>query len=303
MNQQDPTFTMGVAEWGMLLALALLWGGSFFFNALAVRDLAPLMVVAARVTIAAIILGMVVRIIGLSWPAPAIWPTFLIMGVLNNVVPFTLIVWGQTHIASGLAAILNATTPLFTAVAAHLLTRDEKLTKAKIVGIGLGLSGVVVMLGADLFSGTGQVGPAQLAVLGAAISYALAGVFGRRFRRLGINAIVTASGQVTGSALVLLPIALIFAMPVHVPSLPTLAAMAGLGIFSTALAYVLFFRILSTAGATNVMLVTLLAPVVSVTLGILVLGESLQPRHAWGVALIALSLAIMDGRLFRFIRR
>lgn len=302
MERKAGPLKMGVAEWTMLLTLSVLWGGSFFFNALAVRDLAPLMVVAGRVMIAAAVLACVVRVLGLRWPERKVWPAFLIMGVLNNVVPFSLIVWGQTHIASGLAAILNATTPLFTAVAAHAFTADEKLTKAKVGGILLGLGGVAIMVGSDLAIGAGHDGIAQLAILAAAISYAAAGVFGRQFRRLEINPVVTAAGQVTGSALVLLPLALIFALPNEAPTPQTWAAMAGLGVLSTALAYVLFFRILSSAGATNVMLVTLLAPVVSVSLGLMILGETLQPRHGLGMALIVLALATLDGRVLQLFR-
>lgn len=291
---------MGPAEWAMLVALSLLWGGSFFFNGVAVRELPSLTIVLARVGIAALTLLGVLVLLRLRLPRmPGLWPAFLGMGLLNNVVPFTLFVWGQHHIASGLAAILNATTPLFTVLVAHLLTSDERLTPAKAAGVAVGLAGVAVMLGAELLAGLGVGVAAQLACLAAAMSYALAGVFGRRFRRMGVLPLATATGQVTASALVLLPLALVLDQPwtLPMPGWPTWGALIGMGVLSTALAYVLYFRILAAAGATNLLLVTFLIPVSAIMLGSMVLGERLEAKHVAGMALIGLGLALIDGRL------
>lgn len=293
---------MGLVEWAMLGALSVLWGGSFLFNGILVKAWPPLTIVAARVVLAAIALWLVVRIMGIAVPkSREAWLAFFGMGLLNNVIPFSLIVWGQTHIASGLAAILNATTPLFAVVVAHVLTADEKLTANRAAGLLVGLAGVVVMVGPSALGHAGDDLAGELAVLAAALSYAFAGIFGRRFRTMGLPPLVPAAGQVTASSLMLLPVALIVDRPfsLPVPGLETWAALFGLAFLATALAYILFFRILQTAGATNLMLVTILIPVSAILLAALVLGERLEPRHFGGMALIGLGLLAIDGRLWR----
>ncbi|MBL6081663.1 DMT family transporter [Belnapia sp. T18] len=284
----------------MLIVLSVLWGGSFFFSGVAVRELPSLTIVLARVGIAALVLWAVLAVLHIRMPrVRGLWIAFLGMGLLNNVVPFALFVWGQHHIASGLAAILNATTPLFTVVVAHLLTPDERLTPGKAAGVVVGLIGVAVMLGADLLAGLGVGLAAQVACLAAALSYAFAGVLGRRFRRMGVPPLATATGQVTASTLVTLPLALAMDQPwmLSPPSTHAWAALLGIGVLSTALAYVLYFRILAAAGATNLLLVTFVIPVSAILLGSLVLGERLEPKHFVGMALIGLGLALIDGRL------
>ncbi len=292
---------MGALEWGMLVALSLLWGGSFLFNGILVRELPPFTIVTARVALAAIALHVIVRMTGHSMPRDRqAWLAFFGMGFLNNVIPFLLIVWGQTHIASGLASILNATTPLFGVVVAHFLTADEKMTGNRLIGVIVGFAGVALMIGPSVLASLGGSNAlAQLAVLAAAFTYSLAGIFGRRFRRMGLAPIIPAAGQVTASTVLLLPIALFVDRPwtLAIPSSETWLALAGLAILSTAIAYVLFFRILATAGATNLMLVTFLIPVSAILLGALILGEDLQMKHFIGMAMIAVGLAAIDGRL------
>ena len=299
--------SMGALEWGMLVGLSVLWGGSFLFNGILVRELPPFTIVTARVALAAIALHVIVRITGHSMPRDRqAWGAFFGMGFLNNVIPFLLIVWGQTHIASGLASILNATTPLFAVVVAHFLTADEKMTGNRLIGVIVGFAGVALMIGPSVLASLGGSNAlAQLAVLGAAFSYSLAGIFGRRFRRMGLAPIIPAAGQVTASAILLLPIALFVDRPwtLAMPSTETWLALAGLAILSTAIAYVLFFRILATAGATNLMLVTFLIPVSAILLGALILGEDLQAKHFIGMAMIAIGLAAIDGRLLAFGKR
>jgi drug/metabolite transporter (DMT)-like permease len=289
-------------EWGMLLTLSVLWGGSFFFTDVAVRALPPFTLVLMRVGAAALILNAVIPILGLRLPTDTrSWAAFFGMGFLNNAVPFCLIAWGQTHIASGLAAILNATTPLWTVIVTHFLTTEEKMTGGRLAGVIIGLIGVVVMIGPSVFEGIGATVGAQLAVLAAAVSYAFAALFGRRFKRLGVAPMVTATGQVTASTLMLLPVALLVDHPwtLASPGLPVWAAVLGIAALSTALAYVLYFRILATAGATNLMLVTFLIPVSAILLGALVLGEQLDGEQFLGMALIGVALAAIDGRLVR----
>lgn len=294
---------MSAAQWATLLALSVLWGGSFFFTGVALSALPPLTLVVLRVGIAAVILNLVLPLAGLDRPrGREVWGAFVGMGVLNNVVPFLLIVWGQTQIASGLAAILNATTPLFTVLVAHGLTADERMTGNKLAGVLIGFAGVVVMVGSSAFSGAESHLTAQIAVLAAALSYACAGVFGRRFSRLGVPPLATAAGQVTASTLLLWPVALVVDRPwtLAMPGASVWAAVLGIAILSTALGYLLYFRLLASAGATNLLLVTFLIPVSAILLGAFVLGERLDLRHYAGMALIGCGLAAIDGRLLRW---
>jgi drug/metabolite transporter (DMT)-like permease len=295
---------MGGREWAMLIVLAVIWGGSFFFNGVAVRELPSFTLVWLRVAVAAAALLTVLRVLGQGMPrAPGIWVAFFGMGLLNNVVPFVLIVWGQHRIASGLASILNATTPLFTVLVAHVLTADERLTSLKVAGVTVGFVGAAIMIGPDALNGLGGAVTAELACLAAAVTYAFAGIFGRRFRRLGVAPLATAAGQVCASTVLLLPLMLVVDRPWNIapPHLATWGAVLGVGLISTALAYVLYFRILAVAGATNLLLVTFLIPVSAILLGAAVLGETLLARHFVGMALIGAGLAFIDGRLPRLL--
>ncbi len=294
---------MNTKEWLLLISLAVIWGGSFFFAEVALRDLGPLTVVLGRVGLAALALIGFVYATGKRMPGSwRIWAAFLAMGALNNVMPFSLIVWGQVHITGGLAAILNATTPLFTVLLAHVLTRDERITAGKLAGVGLGVVGVAVLIGPEALAGLGAGGWAQIAILGAAVSYAFAAIFGRRFRSL--PPAVTAAGQVTASTLLMLPLALTLERPWEAtPDAWTWGAVLAIALLSTALAYIIYFRILSTAGATNLMLVTLLVPVSAILLGTLILGEAFGWRSAAGMGLIGLGLVAVDGRLPARLRR
>jgi drug/metabolite transporter (DMT)-like permease len=296
---------MGTQEWSMLIALSVLWGGSFFFNGVAVKELPSLTIVLLRVGIAAVTLWTVLMLLNIRMPRmKGLWPAFFGMGLLNNAIPFALFVWGQHHIASGLAAILNATTPLFTVLVAHFLTRDEKLSTGKMAGVVLGLLGVILMLGTELLSGLGTGLVAQLACLGAALSYAFAGVFGRRFNRMGVPPLATATGQVSASSLVMLPLVLAVDHPwtLAPPSSGTWAALFAIGVASTALAYILYFRILAAAGTTNLMLVTFLIPVSAILLGSLLLDERLDAKHFAGMVMIGFGLALIDGRILAGLR-
>lgn len=294
---------MGSLEWFLLIILSVLWGGSFFFGKVAVAELSPFTLVLGRVGIGAIALNLIVIATGHRMPSsPRIWGSFLIMGALNNLIPFSLIFWGQTQIASGLASILNATTPLWTVLLAHFLTLDERLTTNRLSGVLLGLAGVVIMIGSDALRGPGLNVLAQIAVLGAAVSYAFAAIWGKRFN--GISPYVTAAGQVTSTTVMMIPIALLVDRPweLPVPSARTLGALLALGLLSTAVAFVIYFRLLETTGATNVLLVALLVPVSALLLGTVVLGESLDLRHWIGMGLIGSGLAAIDGRLLPFLR-
>jgi drug/metabolite transporter (DMT)-like permease len=297
---------MGATEWALLIALSVLWGGSFLFVGMAVRELPPLTIVMGRVALAAVTLHIVLTAMGGALPRDGrVWAAFFGMGVLNNAVPFTLIAWGQAHIASGLASILNATTPLFTVLVAHWLTPDERATPRKIRGVIIGFVGVAIMIGGDALRSLGVDVVAQLAVLAAAISYAFAGVYGRRFKTMGVEPMTTAAGMLTASTLMLMPVMLAVDRPwtLPFPSGAAVAALVGLALLSTSLAYIFYFRILATAGATNLLLVTFLIPVSAILLGATFLGERLEARHFLGMAMIGLGLAAIDGRALDAIHR
>ena len=289
-------------DWMLLLALSILWGGSFFFVEVALEGLPVLTIVWLRVALAAVILGVMLGLAGVVFPKRRMWPALLVMGFLNNALPFTLFVLAQGEVTGALASILNATTPLFTVLVAHLATEDERITGLKAAGLGLGFAGVVVMMaGAEL---DGAV-PSKLACLVAALSYACAGVWGRRFRALGVAPLATAFGQVAAAALTLLPVWLWLDAPwtMEWPGAGVAGAMIGIAALSTALAYLIYFRLLASAGATNLLLVTFLIPVSATALGWLVLGERLLPQHLAGFVLIVLGLVAIDGRLPRAIVR
>lgn len=307
MNRVKTTVRpMGPVEWTLLIALSILWGGSFVLIGVAVHGLPPLTIVVLRLALATIVLNGIIFRMGLRMPrGRQVWAAFFGMGLLNNLVPFTLIVWGQTHIASGLAAILNATAPLFTVIVAHFLTSDEKMTGGRLAGVVVGFAGVIFMIGPEALRGLGVHVLAQLAVLGAALSFTFAGIFGRRFGRMGVAPLVAATGQVTAATLMLIPVTLWVERPwtLPMPGTEIWAAVAGLGLLATALAYVLYYRILEASGATNIQLVAFLIPGSAIFLGAILLGERLDPKDFVGLGLIGLGLAAIDGRPLGYLRR
>lgn len=289
---------MNAFTWGLLILLSLLWGGSFFFAEIALRELPPFTVVLGRVAIAAMVLHILVVVSGLRMPGSlSLWGAFLVMGTVNNLIPFSLIVWGQTEITSGLASILNATTPLFAVVVAHILTADEKLTANRLAGVVIGFAGTILMIGPAALSGLGAEALAQFAILLAALTYSFASLYGRRFK--GLPPTIVACGQVTCSTLLLIPLVLVVDQPLSldVPGPATILALLGIGVFSTAFAYILYFKILALAGATNLMLVTFLIPISALLLGTLFLNEVITTAQLIGMTLIGAGLALIDGRL------
>jgi drug/metabolite transporter (DMT)-like permease len=287
-------------DWAILLFLSVLWGGSFFFIEIALDTVRPFTLVLIRVALAAAMLWLflAVRRERLPMPPGAAF-AYLLLALLNNVVPFILFVWAQQQITGGLASILNATTPIWGVLVAHIFTADEKAHPHKILGVLLGFGGVAVMIGPGLI-GQGGVIP-QLECLGATLCYALAGVWARRFRTMGVPPVAVATGQLSAAALVMLPLVLWFEPPwlATAPSLNAWLALGALALFCTSLAYILYFRLLAAAGATNSLLVTFLIPVTAILLGALFLGERLDRGDFAGMALIAAGLAAIDGRLFR----
>jgi drug/metabolite transporter (DMT)-like permease len=294
--------TMATREWVLLVILSLIWGGPFFFAEIALRDLGPLTIVGARVTLAALALLAYVYMSGKRMPSDArSWGQFFVMGGLNNMIPFSLIVWGQSYIDSGLASVLNATTPLFTVALAHLLTADEKININKGAGIIFGIIGVGVLIGPDALDSMDGQAWGKIAILGAAICYSFAGIYGRRLSRHPTS--VAATGMLVASSVIMLPVALIAENPLAAsPGLATLGAVLTMALLSTSVAYLLYFHILAKAGATNLLLVTFLVPVSALFLGILILDEQLSNHAIIGMALIFTGLACVDGRLFKLFR-
>jgi len=297
---------MNRGEWGILGALALIWGAAFFFIKVAVTHVDPLTYVWLRLTIAAAALWLLMRWRGERLKLPlVIWGAILLLALLNNMIPFVLFGWGQQRIASGLASILNATTPIWGVIVAHLWTRDERMTPAKILGVLVGFAGVATMIGPDLLlEGKGKVLP-ELACITAALCYALAGVWSRRFKALGVPPIKVAAGQLIVGAFAMAPIALVVDQPwlKPFPPLEAWAAIVTLALFCTALGYVLYFKLIASAGATNALLVTLLVPPTAILLGGLLLGERLTSGQFAGLAFIAFGLALIDGRVLGLLRR
>jgi drug/metabolite transporter (DMT)-like permease len=291
---------MNRGDWATLLTLAVIWGGAFFFISVAVSEVAPLTYVWLRLTIAAAAMWLFLLWRREPTGLPAgVWRPILLLALLNNVVPFILFGWGQTQIAIGLASILNATTPIWGVVVAHVFTRDERMTGRKLAGVLIGFAGVAVMIGPAVLTSLGGDTLALLACVTASLCYALAGVWARRFRAMGLPPVAVTTGQLTVGAAIMLPIALLVDQPWAraMPSLGAIGAIVALSLVCTSFAYILYFRLIDRAGATNALLVTLLVPPIAILLGALFLGEIIGARDIAGLALIALGLAAIDGRL------
>ena len=295
---------MNSVEWGLIFILSVFWGGSFFFIGVAVKELTPFTIVCCRVLLASAALQIVIRLKGGKMPTDLkIWGAFFIMGALNNIIPFSLIVWGQTHIESSLASILNATTPIFSVILAHFLSGEERLSMNRFVGVVIGWAGVAILIGVESLKGVGVELMGQIAVLGAAFCYACAAIFAKNQFK-GMNPMVVAAGMLTGSAVMMTPIAIIVDQPWHLsPGVSSVAAVIALALISTSLAYIIYFRVLSTAGPTNLLLVTFLMPVVSIILGVLILGEQIGWNAFLGMGFIFAGLITIDGRFIGSIRR
>ncbi len=301
-QKQTPTIDLTSALW--LLGLATVWGGSFFFAEIALREVPPLTIALHRVFWAVPALFLVVCWQGIKIPRSLqAWFCYWVMGALNNAIPFSLIFWGQVTIDSGLASILNGTTAVFGAVVAGIFLVDEPLTTRKIIGALFGVFGVAVIMGLDALTHFDLRNLAQLAVLGAALSYAFAGVWGKRFLS-GYPPVMNALGMLVGSTVLMIPVAIFTeGMPVLTLSVEVWAALIAVALLSTAVAYLLYFKILARAGSANLMLVTLLIPPIAVGLSVTFLGEKLGYEAFIGFGLIAVGLAVTDGRLLDGLRQ
>ena len=289
----SPLRSLGITEWMLLVGLSILWGGSYLFMKLAVLTVPLFTIVLGRVSIAALALLIVLTISGTGIPkGRRIWLAFFGMGIFNNVIPMSLIVFSQNSISVGLASILNSITPLFTILVAHMTTNDERLTFRKLVGISFGIMGVVMLMGPELVDNFGVAALGEWACLGAALSYACANTFGRRFVQLGTKPMQTAFGQVVASTVILAPLVIVVDQPwtISNPGFLPVHSILALGLFCTALAYVIYFQILARSGATAIALVTFMIPPSAILMGWLALGEQISSQDFLGMSLIGVGL-------------
>lgn len=287
-----------------MLVLALIWGGSFLSIRIALDEISPLMSVAHRVTWAMLVLWVVVAVMRIPLPRnPRIWFAFVVMGLLNNVIPFVLMAWGQLHIESGLTSILNAFTAVVGVVMAALFFSDERLTPRKIIGVVLGFFGVAVAIGLENFKNFDLRSLAQLAVIGGTVAYAVAGVWARK-NLVGMPPQLAAAGMLTGATVIMLPLVyFVEGLPTFDLKPRTLVAIGYYAVIATAAAYLLYYRVLAMAGSGNLMLVTLLVAPIAITLGAVVLGEKLSANAFVGLVILAVGLIILDGRVWKALRR
>lgn len=291
--------TISGRAWAEMLLLGAIWGGSFLAIRIALDTVGPLTSVAHRVFWAALVLWGVVFLMRLPLPrSPRIWAAFLVMGLLNNVIPFGLMAWGQLHIESGLTSILNAATAFFGVIVASVVFADERLSARRLLGVALGTLGVAMAIGLEALHDFDLRSLAQLAVLAGTLSYAIAGAWARKTLS-GLQPQLAAAGMLSGATVIILPIAWVVEGPISL-ALPavTWGAIAYYALIATALAYLLYYRVLGMAGSGNLMLVTLLIPPIAILLGALVLGETLHFSAFVGFGLIALGMIVLDGRLF-----
>lgn len=302
MMATSPPAFMRPADWARLLSLALLWGGAYFLTRLSLAEVPPLTIVLARVGIAALTLWVAMAALRVPLPLNArLWGVMAVLGLINNAAPFALIAWGQQFVGTAVAAIVNGVTPLFTLVIAHFVLPGERLTARRVAGLLLGLAGVAVLVGPDALAGLGQSTIGTLALLGGALLYGFAIVYARVHS--GAHPALLSAGQMTFATLMIAPLAIAIDQPwTLTPSLPVLGALALLGIASSGMGYLLYFRLIRDVGASNASLVTLLNPIFAALLALIFLLE--WPRAtAWaGFALIAVGLLVVDGRVLRVLR-
>jgi drug/metabolite transporter (DMT)-like permease len=293
---------MSSRDWGLIATLALIWGSAFFLITVILKEVPPNTMVFMRLALAVPPMLLWLHFTGERMPRDITrWWQFAVLGALNIALPFILFAWGQVRLSSGLASVLNATTPLWGVIVAHYLTRDEKMTPLRLCGVIIGFSGVAVMTGGDALSGSGDTALAQLACVGATLFYALASIYAKRMGNEGLSVMQIATGQVCTATIMMVPVVLLTETPWTgpMPSTGAWAAMVTLSVVSTSLAYLLYFRLIASAGATNALLIPFLIPPVAILMGALFLTETMTIGQFGGIALIALGLAVLDGRLIR----
>ncbi|MFT5350427.1 MAG: drug/metabolite transporter (DMT)-like permease [Planctomycetota bacterium] len=297
-----PNYIMNARDWGKLVLISIVWGLSFFFIEIALRELGFFTLVFYRIGSAAVIVTMILYIRGGRLPFDlSSWRKFFTLGLFNNFIPFSLITWGQVQIDSGLASILTATTPLFAVVMAHFMTRDEHMTRNRIVGVLLGVVGVCLLVGPEALHGLSSHAMGQIAVLGSAVSYSYGSIYTRELNKIPL--IEAMAGTLIAAFILATPAMLLFEYPLQTSmQWTTIGAVLAMAVFGTVFAYMLYFNAVRTFGATNTMLVTFLVPITALLMGVAVLGESLSQYALLGMLVIFAGLLAVDGRVFRKLR-
>lgn len=280
-------------ELALLLALSTLWGASYTFIKIGVETIPPITLIALRTLIAGTVLLAIIRWRGLKLPHDrGTWARFLFQACLNSAIPFTLIAWAEQSTDAGLAAILNSTTPIFAFLITALITRHEPVTARKLFGVGAGLVGICLVIGVQALSGLGEGLMAQLAIVLATVCYAGAAIFGRNFK--GLDPIMPAAGSLVCGAALLIPASLIVDEPwTLAPSLASILALVALSVFSTALAFVIYFRLMQTLGSVGATSQAYLRVPVGVAIGVVFLGESLNSSAWVGLVCVVAGVAAM----------
>lgn len=293
---------MPIRYWALIIALGAVWGCSFLFNAVLIREISPLWVSAGRVTIGAVICW--AFFFALRRPAPTDWRVYaqlVVLGILNYAIPFALFPWSEEHLASGIVGVINGMTPMTTVIVSQLWPGGEKATWNKIVGVLVGLAGAVILASPSLAQGISGQALAYAAAFGATLCYALTLNYARRFK--AVDSTVVASSSLTAAALIMIPVALLFSGVPVITKPETWASLFGIGVFSTSFSFLLVYWLLPKVGATNLSLNTFITPISAIILGVLILHESFLPVHVIGILVIFLGLVFIDGRLVKGWRR
>ena len=288
-----PAKTNQTTELALLVVLASLWGASYTFIKIGVETIPPITLITVRTLIAGILLLAVLRWRGLKLPADAAtWGKFLFQACLNSAIPFTLIAWAERSIDAGLAAILNSMTPIFAFLLTALITRHESVTARKLFGAAAGLAGVCLIIGMQALDGLGDQLWAQLAVVAATICYAGAAIFGKNFK--GLDPMMPAAGSLICGAVILIPLSLVVDRPWTLsPSLDSMLALAALSVFSTALAFAIYFRLIHTLGSVGATAQAYLRVPVGVAIGVVFLGETVTTTAGIGLVCVIAGVVAM----------
>jgi drug/metabolite transporter (DMT)-like permease len=280
-------------ELALLVLLATLWGGSYTFIKLGVATISPITLIAARTAIAGALLVIIMHWRGIRLPRDAAtWRRFLFQACLNSVIPWTLIAWGERFLDAGLATILNSTSPIFTFLLTAAITRHEALNGRKLFGTLAGIVGICLIVGVQALSGLGEQFAAQLATVLATICYAGAAIFSRGFK--GLDPMAPAAGSLLAGAAILVPASLIVDRPwTLTPSASSVLALVGLAVFSTAAAFVIYFRLIQTLGSVGTTAQAYLRVPIGVAFGVAFLGESLTSTAWIGLACVVAGVAAM----------
>jgi drug/metabolite transporter (DMT)-like permease len=293
MEDAHPRTINMAGELALLLALATLWGASYTFIRIAVATIPPITLIAGRTAIAGLLLLLVMRWRGVRMPSDtATWKRFLFQACLNSVIPWTMVAWGERTLDAGLATILNSTSPIFTFFLTLAITRHEALTSRKLVGVIAGMAGICLIVGMQALSGFGEQLTAQLLTVAAAICYAGAAIFSRGFK--GLDPMAPAAGSLLCGAAILIPVGLVVEQPWTIaPSTNSLLAMLALAVFSTAAAFVIYFRLIQTLGSVGTTAQAYLRVPIGVALGVLFLGEHLNSTAWIGLGCVVIGVAAM----------